>query len=183
VESPLSAQLQLFFDLRVNAETGEWIGQLTNADRDPSIDCSSFGLSCEATQVCRTLPAPACVEPSLRAATVAEYPDFYPNYIPPVGYTFGGTGCARDVAEDRWASSNAPTDVVVQSPSITVKGISFNLELSLGHDGLLVGGGTLTAQQVFLGVVASGTGFGSAVMVQIPESEVPPDVPGPSIAP
>lgn len=180
VEEPLQTQLQLFFDMRVDPETGDWKGQLTNADRDPTIDCSPFGLSCDPeNEVCRTLPEPDCVEPSLKAATAAEYPDYYPNDTPPVGYTFGGIGCARDVEEGRWASANAPTDVKVESPNITVKGITFNLEITLGPDGLLTGGGTFTGQQVFLGVTASGTGSGTVVMVQVPPDLVPDDVPAP----
>jgi hypothetical protein len=179
VEKPISAQLQLFIDMRVDSETGDWMARFTNADRDPTIDCSPYGLSCTEKEVCRTLPEPACVQPSERAASVAEHVDFYPNYTPPIGYSFAGVGCAADVGEGRWAASNAPTDVKVESPDITVKGITFNLELVMGDDGLVAGGGTLTAQQVFIGVAASGTGAGSAVMIQIPEELIPDDLPAP----
>lgn len=184
VEEPIQTQLQLFIDMRVNPETGEWTGQFTNADRDPTIDCSAFGLSCNPEEeVCRTLPAPACVAPSLKAATVAEHVDYFPNSTPPIGYSFNGLGCAVDVEENRWGATNAPTDVKVESPDITVKGITFNLELTLGDDGLIVGGGTFTAQQVFLTVNPSGTGAGTVVMTEVPADQLPDGIPPPPNAP
>src|SRR5690606_905405 len=97
VEKPLQTQLQLFIDMRVDPATGDWAARFTNGDRDPAVDCTPYGLSCDDTEVCRTLPEPDCVEPSLKAASVDEYVDFYPNYTPPIGYSFAGVGCAADV--------------------------------------------------------------------------------------
>jgi len=183
VELPIQTQLQLMVDIRTDPTTGDWAGQFTNADRVPDIDCSQFGLTCEAEQVCRTLPTPACVSPSERAATVSEYPDFYPNEVPPIGYSFGGVGCARPSGE-AVALANAPTDVEVQSPTITVKGIAFNLEVALDPDtGVYIGGGTFTGQEVFLGSVLSGAGSGTATMIEIPEDEQKPGIPPPPVGP
>lgn len=179
VELPIQTQLQLLVDIRTDPATGNWAGQFTNADRDTAIDCAQFGLTCTAEQVCRTLPSPACVNPSERAATVAEYPDFVPNETPPIGYSFGGVGCAAP-SGDAVVLGNAPTDVEVQSPEITVKGIAFNLEVARDpNTGLFVGGGTFTGQEVFIGPVASGPGSGTATMVEIPVDEQKPGIPPP----
>jgi len=183
VELPIQTQLQLLVDIRTDPTTGDWAGQFTNADREPDIDCSQFGLTCSAEEVCRTLPSPACVAPSERAATVSEYPDFFPNEVPPIGYSFGGVGCARPSGE-AVAIANAPTDVEVQSPQITVKGIAFNLEVVRDADtGRFVGGGTFTGQEVFLGAILSGAGSGTATMIEIPPDELKPGIPPPPVGP
>ena len=183
VEQPLPTQLQLLVDLRVDPNTGDWVGQFTNADRDPTIDCSAYGLTCTAEQVCRTLPQPACVNPSERAGTADEWPDFVPNATPPIGYSFGGIGCAGDTAPDTFVFTNAPTDVEVQSPQITVKGLTLNLEVTVGADGLYRGGGTFIADDVLLGVTSSGAGSGTGILVQIPDDQVPANIPAPPVGP
>lgn len=183
VEAPLQTQLQLLVDIRVDPETGDWVGQFTNADRDPTIDCASLGLSCAAEEVCRTLPQPACVSPSERAGTAEEWVDFFPNSTPPIGYSFSGIGCARDVSPTTFVFANAPADVEVQSPAITVKGLTFNLEVDIGEDGLYRGGGTFTAEEVFLGVTPSGSGAGTGTLVQIPDDQAPANIPEPPVPP
>src|SRR5690606_22256853 len=112
VNEPISSQLQLLGDIRVDPATGTFAGQFTNADRDPDVDC---GLACGSEDVCRTLPAPECVEPSARAATPEEYPDFAPNETPPTGYSFTVTGCIVDQPDGTFLFANNPVDVVVQS--------------------------------------------------------------------
>ncbi|MEM6786290.1 MAG: hypothetical protein AAF928_17785 [Myxococcota bacterium] len=184
VELPIQTQLQLLVDIRTDPATGDWVGQFTNADRDPSIDCAALGLNCTAEEVCRTLPAPACVNPSERAATAVEYPDFIPNELPPIGYSFGGVGCAGGGRDTALTLANAPADVEVTSPSITVKGIAFNLQVTIDPEtGLFAGGGTFTGQEVFLGTVLSGAGSGTATMVEVPVDRRPAGIPPPPVGP
>jgi hypothetical protein len=176
VDEPIAAQLQLFADIRVDPATGTFIGQFTNADRDPNLDC---GMQCGEGEVCRTLPAPSCVRP----AEVAGSPDEYPDYIPNgdagnAGYTFTVTGCVRDQEGGTWAFANAPVDVQVTSPPVIVKGIGLNASLAL-DEGVVRGDGTFTAQELFLGTTPSGAARGTVTMRDIPADEVKPGVPAP----
>ncbi len=183
VEEPIAAQLQLLADIRVDEATGTFLGQFTNADRDPAIDCAAFGLSCAAEQVCRTLPEPACVVPSERAVSSDEYPDFIHNNTPPEGYSFTVTGCVRDQDDGTWAFTNEPVDVEVQSPAVTVVGIGFNASFELDGAGALRGSGTFTAIDILLGTFSSGPGAGSVSMRDVPADEIKPGLPPPPAEP
>ncbi len=176
VDSPISVQLQLFAVMVADPETGNVIGQFTNGDRDPATDC---GLSCNASEVCRTLPAPDCVPPSETAGTADEYPDFYANNSPPEGYSFTVNGCARDQEDGSFTYANAPVDVQVQSPPVTIKGIQFNGSFAYDSEGILRAAGTFTVQELYLGTTPSGPANGSIVMRQIPDDEVKDGTPGP----
>ncbi len=180
VEEPLSAQLQLIADIRVNEMTGTFIGQFTNADRDQSIDCSQFGLTCADNEVCRTLPEPACVVESERVIAPDEYPDFTANNVPPSGYSFTVRGCVRDQDDGSWAFTNDPVDVEVAMPQVVVSAVGFNASFAI-TDGVLRGDGTFTALDVLLGadMISSGPGAGSVRMRDIPTDEIKPGVPGP----
>ncbi|MEM9692503.1 MAG: hypothetical protein AAGA56_08165 [Myxococcota bacterium] len=183
VEQPVGAQLQLVGDFRVDQTTGDFAGQLTNAVRDDSVDCGQFGLNCAGQEVCRTLPAPDCVDPSVRAATADEWPDYVVTSEPPVGYSFPGVGCVVDVEEDVFSFTNLPTDADVSSPDITVLGLVLNLEATRGADGLLRGGGTFTASEILLGSTSSGSGSGTVTFVEIPADQVPDGVVAPPVEP
>ena len=179
VDAPIDTQLQLLADMRVNPETGAIVGQFTNADRDPEIDCGKFNLSCDASEVCRTLPAPECVAPSQKAGIPDEYADFTHNAVPPTGYSFTVLACVRDEADGSFTFSNAPVDVEVQSPPVTVKGINFNGSFRFDETDTLRGDGTFTAPEVFLGTTSSGAGAGTISMRLIPADEVKPGIPAP----
>jgi len=178
VDKPISTQILLWADIRVDAETGDFVGQFTNADRDPAIDCSNHGLQCAETEVCRTLPTPACVVPSEKAGTPDEYPDFYANDVLPTGYSFTVPGCVRDRADGTFSFANAPVDVVVISPPVKVKGINLNSLWGDDSEGVLRGNGVFQAAQVFLGDSPSGVGVGTHLERQVPADEVP-NIPAP----
>lgn len=175
VEEPLGTQIQLLADIDVDPATGALVGQFTNADRNPALECPS---KCPSTDVCRLLPAPECVPPSERAATVDEYPDFIPNAPPPTGYSFFVQGCAVD---DGAATGvlTAPATMVVESPRVTVEGLTMTASFAPGPDGVVRATGSLTADVVRLGTNALGPGKGSMSAVRIPDDRVPPNVPAP----
>ncbi|MBW2459850.1 MAG: hypothetical protein JRI68_35490, partial [Deltaproteobacteria bacterium] len=183
VDSPIDTQLQLLADIHVDPETGVFVGQITNADRDPSTDCEPYGLTCDETEVCRTLPTPDCVEPSTRVATTDEYPDFIHNNVPPTGYGVTVRGCVVDKAENVWTFTNDPADVVVQSPPVTVKGLKFNAQFEIDDQGVLRGEGAMSAAELFLGTTPNGEAKGTCFMRAIPEGEVKEGLPPPPYEP
>ena len=179
VDSPIQTQLQLIGAMRVNPDTGAIVGQFTNGDRDPSIDCSKYELSCASNEVCRTLPSPECVEPSTKAVTPDEYPDYVANDVLPTGYSFTVLACVRDEPDGSYVFSNAPVDVEVISPPVTVVGINLNGSFAYDDQGVLGGDGTFVAAQVLLGTSPSGVGVGTITMREIPPDEVKPSTPWP----
>ncbi|RYE90908.1 MAG: hypothetical protein EOO75_09490, partial [Myxococcales bacterium] len=93
VVKPLGLQVQLWANVVVDPDKGTFIGQFTNADRRTDTQCPT---PCNASEVCRTLPAPVCVAPSEKAASTDEYPDFYANNVPKAGFTFTASGLAQE---------------------------------------------------------------------------------------
>jgi hypothetical protein len=175
VEQPLGTQIQLLAFIDVDPSTGALIGQFTNADRNPEQKCPS---PCPSTDVCRLLPAPECVAPSTRAGTVDEWADFVPNAPPPTGYSFLVEGCAVD---DATASGvlTAPATMVVESPAVTVEGLTMTASFAPAADGVVRATGSLTADVVRLGTNPLGPGKGSMSAVKLPDDRVPPNVPRP----
>jgi hypothetical protein len=188
VDSPIMTQIQLLADIRVDAATGRFVGQFTNADRDFDIDCSPFGLTCNTDidpmtmkpfQVCRTLPTPECVIPSQDGGTVEEYPDYAPHETPPDGYSFTVRGCIRDTEAGTFTFANEPVDIVVQSPPVTATGVNFNASFGYDDAGVLRANGTFTAAEVLLGPTSFGAGTGSVTTRDIPPEELKPGIPAP----
>lgn len=173
VEQPLGTQIQLFGALDIDAATGRVTGQFTNADRNS--DNSRCPGGCGGADACRLLPAPACVPPSTRAATADEYPDWIPNDVPPVGYSFFVEGCAAD-DENGAGLLTAPATMVVQQPPVTVTGLV--MTAFFGTDGHATG--TLSADAVSLGGNVIGPGKGTMSAIRIPDDRVPPNVPRPA---
>jgi hypothetical protein len=136
-------------------------------------------MDCGATEICRTLPMNDCVAPSESAGTPDEYPDFYANDAPPEGYTFTVNGCVRDQEDGSFTYANAPVDVQVESPPVTIKGIQFNGSFSYDTDGVLRAAGTFTVQELFLGTTPSGAANGTIIIRQIPDDELKPGTPTP----
>ncbi len=176
VDKPLQVQIQLFGAINVDPVSGLFVGQFTNADRDRSQVCDP---PCESTQACQLLPQPKCVPPSERAGTVDEYPDWLPNNEPPTGFTFTVAGCVEDQPNGSAAFTNAPADIVVQAPPVTVKSISLGSAFAVDDNGVLRGTGSMKSDDVLLGTSPSGPGQGSLTARLIPEDEVPPGVPQP----
>jgi hypothetical protein len=180
VEEPLAVQLPLLADIRVDSANGTFVGQFTDADRDPAIDCSQFGLDCAAEEVCRTLPEPECVVPSTSALTTDEYPDYTHN-VPPEGFSFTATGCVKDQPDGTWAFTNDPVDVDVNMPQVRVLQIGLNASFAVDDEGVLRASGSFTALDILLGSVmsSSGAGSGSITTREIPSDEVKPGLPPP----
>jgi hypothetical protein len=173
VEQPLGTQIQLLAFIDVDPRTGALVGQFTNADRNPELRCPS---SCSSVDVCRLLPAPECVAPSTRAGTVDEWPDFVPNAPPPTGYSFLVQGCAVDDGTSNGVLT-APATMVVESPKVTVEGLTMTASFTPGADGVIRATGSLTADVVRLGTNPLGPGKGSMAAVRLPDDRVPPNVP------
>jgi hypothetical protein len=180
VEKPLAVQLKLMADIRVDAATGTYVGQFTDADRDPATEC---GLSCAAEEVCRTLPEAECVLPSDQAQTPDEYPDFIHN---PPGFSFTIEGCAIDLPDGSWGFAtfaDESVDVEVSMPEVVVADIRFNASFALDGAGVLRGGGSFTAADILLGptMAESGAGSGSVALRSIPPDEIKPGLPAPPV--
>jgi len=176
VAKPLGTQIQLLAYIDVDPTTGALIGQFTNADRDPAVKCPT---PCPSSDVCRTLPAPECVPPSTRAGTIAEQPDFIPNPTPPTGYSFLVEGCAVDDGTSNGVLT-APATMVVESPKVTVEGLTMTASFAPGADGIVRASGSLTADLVRLGTNPLGAGTGTMTAVRIADDKVPANVPRPA---
>ncbi len=180
VETPLATQVQLWASIDVDPATGAFVGQFTNADRNP--DVSRCSPACDASEACRTLPSQACVVPSTKAGSEDEYPDFVPSVTPPVGYSFEVQGCVA-ADGDRVRFANLAADVDIELPDIFIKGIEIVASFGTDEQGVFRGTGAGTAEQVFLGVTPSGAAKGTVVARLVPADEVPPGVPPAPSAP
>jgi hypothetical protein len=176
VEQPLGTQIQLYGAIDIDPATGAFIGQFTNGDRnaDPN-RCPS---PCKDTERCRLLPAPACVVPSMRAGTADEYTDFVPNVEPPVGYSFPVQGCAVDDGAGAGVLT-APATMIVQSPAVTVEGLTMTAFFAPDAKDVVRATGSLTADAVYLGTTKLGPGKGTMTATYIPDALLPPGVPRP----
>lgn len=174
VEVPLPTQLQLWVYFTVDPDTGVVTGQFTNADRIPGNACG-----CDPTDACRTIPEEGCVTPSEKAGTADEYVDFIPNLAPPEGYTFRANGCVADQPDGSVSFGNAPVDVAIEQPPVTVVGTQLTAQFIVGDDGVLRCSGSFTGDQVLLGTVDSGPASGTFTGRSVVEAETPADIPKP----
>ncbi len=180
VDKPVPIQVRLFADMRVDAMTGEMLGQFTNGRRDPMIDCKPYGLSCTADEVCRTLPTPACVAQSEKAGTVEEYPDFFADDASKLGFTFTVHGCFVDQPDGTFSFANLPVTAVIKQPAVTVEGIELTSSWKLDDMKVMRGGGSFVASGVSLGPNPSGKGTGTHVERKLPDSFTKPIPPPPA---
>jgi hypothetical protein len=177
VEQPLGTQIQLFGAIDVDPATGAFVAQFTNGDRNP--DGTRCPSGCKDIDRCRLLPSPECVPPSLRAGTSDEHTDFVPNANPPIGYSFPVEGCAVDDGNGAGVVT-APATMVVQSPPVTVEGLTMTAFFAPDAQGNVRATGSLTADTVYLGVTKLGAGKGSMTATFIPVDKVPQGVPRPA---
>ncbi len=182
VDKPVPAQIQLLSEMRVEPTTGAFVIQMTNGERNKAADCAPYGLTCTATQVCRTLPTPACASPSEKAGTVDEYVDFIADADSDVGFSFTIEGCIVDQPDGTFAFANLPADAITKKPAVVVSGINLSTSWQLDAKEVLRGAGTFSAEQVGLGsppnTVPSGKGIGSHAERKIPDDFAPP-IPSP----
>ncbi len=180
VKKPLPAQVQLFAAVAVDLETGRTRAQFTNADRITTPGrCPT---ECKTTEACRLVPSPACVPPSEKAATAEEFSDYVPNFSPPLGYSFSTTGCVQDQPDGTVVFANAPADVEVMSPHVTLRNARLTTSFTKEGD-VLRGQGSFTVDAVLLGTTASGSGEGGLSARSIPEGAIAGIPPAPSAAP
>ncbi len=174
VKQPIGVQVQLQAWIEVDQATGKFIGRFVNADRirDPA-KCEAAGLTCDSSEACRTLPAPACVAPSEKAASVDEYPDYLPNYQLPTGYAFDVRGCIDGTDPKKMVFVNIPVDVEVQSPHVILIATTLTSSFAMDDEGVLRGAGAIAADQVLLGTADSGNAEGLISGRQIPTADIP----------
>jgi hypothetical protein len=177
VKEPIGAQVRLYTAMDVDPATGAFVGRFTNAVRNP--DPARCSPACPEATVCRLFPAQECVPQSERAGTAAEFPDYIPNSTPPVGFSFQTTGCVIDQEDGTAAFITAPVDVVVQSPSVTLRNTQITGSFKPGPGDILEGTGSISADDVLLGTTTSGPASGSMSAHSVPEAQVPPGVPQP----
>jgi hypothetical protein len=177
VENPIGTQIKLFADLDVDPATGVFVGQFTQASRvtDPT-RCSP---ACTSGDVCETLPPPSmCVVPSTRAGDATEWPDFYANPTPPVGYTLTVNGCAEDQPDGTAAFATEPADLVVEQPAVSVDGLVLVGSFAPGPGGVVTATGTVTGDDIVFGTSHLGVGSGNVDAQSIP-ANMGPSIPAP----
>jgi hypothetical protein len=176
VQEPLGTQIKVLADLQVDAVTGKFVGQFTFASRKTDPDrCSP---PCTMGNVCQTIPGPSmCVVPSTRAGSPAEWPDFYANSTPPVGFSFTVNGCAEDEPDGTATLGTQPANMVVESPPVSVDGLVL-LTSFTKSGGNLVATGTVTGDNIVFGTANLGSGHGDVLAQSIPPSQAPP-IPAP----
>jgi hypothetical protein len=179
VTDPIGTQVKLWADLDIDSTTGKFSASFSKAYRntDPS-RCVPFGLSCDDTQACRTLPAPACVAPSEVAGSPAEYPDFIAQPDPP-GFAFTAMGCIVDQGDGSATFGIVPVDIIVTSPDVTLRASTLTASFRPDSNGVIQATGALTAEQVLLGTLDSGKGDGTLSGQQVPASSAPTNIPPP----
>jgi hypothetical protein len=176
VRKPIPTQIKLYSVLDVDAATGRVLAQFTSGHRNPAP--GRCPMPCDSSDVCRLLPEPACVPQSEKAGSVDEYPDYVPNPSPPTGYTFTTRGCLVDQADGSVAFANAPVDVEVLSPHVTLRNTRLTASFSVAG-GVARGQGSLVADAVLLGTAPSGQGEGDLTVRSLPAADVPQGLPKP----
>lgn len=177
VEVPIPVQIQLWGQINVDPETGNFVGQFTNADRNP--DGSRCDPACGEADACRLLPAEECVVPSTKAGTEDEFSDFVPNDVLPIGYSFTVGGCVIEQKDGSVVFVNLPADVDIAQPDVFVQGIQLTSSFAVDPNGVFRGTGAVTGETVFIGVKDSGAASGNLVARFVDAAEAPTDIPGP----
>jgi len=177
VKQPVGTQVKLFARIKV-AANGEFSAAFIGATRNP--DPNRCTPACATTDACRTIPGPAaCVAPSTRADSTDEYPDFIANVNPASTFSFFAKGCVVDQPDGSALFVNAPVDVFVTSPVVTLRNTKLTASFAVDAQGVLRGAGALTADDVLLGTASSGQGTGDLTTRMVPTSDVPANIPEP----
>jgi len=177
ITKPVPIHVHLWAVVEVDPTTGHFKARFSKAKRNPDPD--RCPMPCDATQVCRLLPAPMCVAPSEPAGSVDEYPDYVADPEPPTGFGFATTGCAVDQDVTTSSFVTAPADVVVQNPKVTLRNAALTASFTPDDLGVLRASGSLVADAVLLFDNDSGTGQGDLTARSVPDAEVPPGLPVP----
>lgn len=177
ITKPISTQIKLYCVVEVDPATGALKTHFTKAKRNP--DPNRCPMSCASTEVCRLLPAPACVPPSEPAGSVDEWPDYVPDPDPPAGFHFEAGGCTADQGATMATFGTEKVDVKVEMPPVTLRNASLTASFTKDADDVLRGSGSLVADAVLLGVIDSGKGQGDLTAVSIPDDKAPMGLPQP----
>jgi hypothetical protein len=166
VVQPVGTEVKLFATIAVDA-TGKFTAHFSGATRNP--DPTRCTPACASTDACRTLPGPpACVAPSTAAGSTDEYPDFVINTTSS-GFSFDAQGCVVDQPDGTALFVNAPVDVFVTQPSVTLRNTKLTATFAVDGSGVLRGAGALTADDVLLGTAESGAGTGTLTARIVPQ--------------
>lgn len=176
VEQPIGTQIRLFSSIAVDPKTGIFRAQFTRAGRLP--DPNRCTPACADGNVCQTIPSKMCVVPSTRAGSTDEFPDFFADPTPPVGYTLTATGCALAEPNGQIAFTTAPADLVVQQPPVSVDGLVIIASFTPDANGVLRASGGITGDDILFGTSHLGSGHGTVSARFVPP-EAAPMVPGP----
>ncbi len=179
VKNPIATQIRMFATIDIDATTGRFVGQWTDARRNKTPEHCPADLACKSTEACRTLPVHACVIPSEPATSCDEYPDQLPDATLDTGFSFTALGCVVDQPDGSAALVNAPVDVRVTSPAVTLRNTVLSAAFKADAAGAIRGSGSLAAQEVFLGDISSGAGTGDLTALVIPAGKLPAPIPGP----
>jgi hypothetical protein len=114
-----------------------------------------------------------CVVPSTRAGTPAEWPDFYANPTPPVGFSFTVNGCAEDEPGGSATFATEPANMVVEQPPVSVNGLVVTASFAPDSMGDLVATGGVTGDDIVFGTSSLGAGHGTVAAQSIPASQAP----------
>lgn len=177
IVNPVPIQVALFARIEIDPATGATRTKFTKARRNPDPDrCPT---SCETGQVCRLLPAPQCVLPSVPAGSPDEFSDYVPNPDPPTGFGFAVEACVVDQSASSSYFNTTKVDVEVMQPHVTLADTELTALFTVDGGGVLRGTGALTAASVLLGSIDSGSGNGEVTARKLTEDEAPADIPGP----
>jgi hypothetical protein len=166
VTQPVGTQVKLFATIDV-AATGAFDANFSAATRNP--DPTRCSPACASTDACRTLPGPpACVAPSTAAGSTDEYPDFVINQTASA-FSFEAKGCVVDQPDGSTLFVNAPVDVFVTSPAVTLRNTKLTASFQVDSNNILRGAGALTADDVLLGTAESGPGAGELTAREVPQ--------------
>lgn len=179
VKNPIATQIRMFATIDVDSATGRFVGQFTDARRNKTPEHCPADLSCKSTEACRTLPVHACVIPSEPAGSCDEYPDQLPDPSVDTGFSFTAQGCIVDQADGSAALVNAPVDVRVTSPAVTLRNTVLSAAFKADAAGAIRASGSLAAQEVFLGDISSGGGTGDLTALVVPPGKLPAPIPAP----
>ncbi len=177
IEKPVPVQIQIFADVRINAETGSLLAQFTGADRNP--DPNRCPSPCKDTEACSLVPTPECVLPSLKASSLDEYSDFITNPDPPTGYSFTVVGCAKDGPDGSIGIVTQPTDLIVQKPPVEAIGLAISCSFTKDEKGTLRCTGSSGSTDVKIGGESAGPAEGSSQGRIIPIEDASKDLPAP----
>lgn len=177
VKEPVGTQVRLFASIFVDPQTGAFKSQFVRAGRNP--DPNRCPSPCMSNEACQLLPSPMCVVPSARAGSTDEFPDFIADTTSPATFQFTATGCVVDQPDGTAQFVNAPVDVFVTSPSVTLRNTRLTSQFAKDAQGVLRVSGALSADEVLLGTISSGMGVGGLDGRLLPDSLAPSNIPDP----